>query len=128
MTEEMKVDVLSDISKKSSTGMEPKIAVLIAYLFSWISGLVFYLIEKENKFVKWHAMQSLVLGIIEVIIVIVMTIFGWIPIVGWFFAVICWLALVAAFVFRIIAIVKPFQGQSYRIPGIAKLADKYIKY
>ncbi|MDP3011744.1 MAG: hypothetical protein Q8N27_03415, partial [Candidatus Hydromicrobium sp.] len=71
MAEVKKVEVDSDFSKKSSTGMEPKIAVLLAYLFSWLGGLIIWLMEKENKFVKWNALQSLILGIIDVAIVIV---------------------------------------------------------
>src|SRR4030042_2583146 len=86
MAEVTKVEVDSDFNKKSSTGMEPKIAVLIAYLFSFIGGLIIWLIEKENKFVKWNALQAMILGIVEVGSVIVFsTILGWIPFIGWYF-------------------------------------------
>jgi len=127
MVEEKKVEVHPDFNKKSSTGMEPKIAVLLAYLFSWLGGLIIWLIEKENKFVKWNALQALILGIIEAIIVILMIIFGWIPFIGWLFVVIGWLALVAILVAVIIAIVKAFSGETFRIPGISSLTDKYFK-
>ncbi|MBA7508277.1 hypothetical protein ES705_00203 [subsurface metagenome] len=127
MAEEKKVEVHPDFNKKSSTGMEPKIAVLLAYLFSWLGGLIIWLIEKENKFVKWNALQALILGIIEAIIVILMIIFGWIPFIGWLFVVIGWLALVAILVAVIIAIVKAFSGETFRIPGISSLTDKYFK-
>ncbi|GAG60353.1 unnamed protein product, partial [marine sediment metagenome] len=108
-------------------GMDPKVAVLLAYLFSWLGGLIIWLIEKENKFVKWNALQALILGIIEAIIVILMIIFGWIPFIGWLFVVIGWLALVAILVAVIIAIVKAFSGETFRIPGISSLTDKYFK-
>jgi len=127
MAEEKKVEVHPDFNKKSSTGMEPKIAVLLAYLFSWLGGLIIWLIEKENKFVKWNALQALILGIVEAIIVILMIIFGWIPFIGWLFVVIGWLALVAILVAVIIAIVKAFSGETFRIPGISSLTDKYFK-
>jgi len=129
MVDESKAGVHPDFKKKSSTGMESQIAVLVAYLFSWVSGLVIYLIEKENKFVKYHAMQALIIGIIDVIILIVcFGIFGWIPFVNILFLVIGWLALAACLGFKIVAIVKAFKGEVYRIPGISKLADKYVKY
>ncbi len=127
MAEEKKVEVHPDFNKKSSTGMDPKVAVLLAYLFSWLGGLIIWLIEKENKFVKWNALQALILGIIEAIIVILMIIFGWIPFIGWLFVVIGWLALVAILVAVIIAIVKAFSGETFRIPGISSLTDKYFK-
>ena len=43
MAEVTKVEVDSDFNKKSSTGMEPKIAVLIAYVFGFIGGLIIWL-------------------------------------------------------------------------------------
>ncbi|MBC8386998.1 MAG: DUF4870 domain-containing protein [Actinobacteria bacterium] len=129
MAEVKKVEVDSDFSKKSSTGMEPKIAVLLAYLFGWIGGLIILLIEKENKFVKWNALQALILGIVEVVCILVISfILGLIPYIGWFFF--SWLGWVLAgvcWIFAIVAIVKGFQGKTFRIPGVSSLADKYFK-
>ncbi len=118
-----------DATKKSSTGLDPKVANLLAYLFSWVGGLVIWLLEKENKFVKWNALQALILGIIEVgSIIVISVILGLIPYIGWFFF--SWLGyLIAgvAWIMAIIAIVMGFQGKTFRIPGIAKLTDKYFK-
>ena len=130
MVEEKKAEVHPDFKKKSSTGMQSQIAVLIAYIFGWIGGLIIYLIEKENKFVKYHAMQALVLGIIEVACVLVISvILGLIPYIGWFFfSWVGYLASAACWIFGIIAIVKAFSGETFRIPGVSKLADKWVKY
>ena len=123
------INVDEDANKKSSTGMEPKIAILLSYLFSWLGGLIFFLMEKENKFVKWNALQALILGIIEVACIIVVSIIlGLIPYIGWFFF--SWLGYVlagVAWIFAIIAIIKGFSGKSYRIPLVSKLTDKYFK-
>ena len=128
------INVDEDANKKSSTGMDPKIAVLLSYLFSFIGGLVFYLMEKENKFVKWNALQALILGIFELVIIIVFfAIFNTIFIatflwgVAAVFSTIGSIALAAAYVLAIIAIIMGFQGKSFRIPGVCKLADKYFK-
>jgi uncharacterized membrane protein len=124
-----KVEVDSDFNKKSSTGMDPKVAVLLAYLFGWIGGLVIWLLEKENKFVKWNALQALILGIFEVACILVISvILGFIPFIGWFFF--SWLGYLAAgvlWVLAIVAIIQGFQGKTFRIPGIASLTDKYFK-
>src|SRR4030043_1643799 len=129
MAEVKKVEVDSDFNKKSSTGDEPKIAVLIAYLFGWIGGLIIWLIEKENKFVKWNALQALILGITEVVCILVISvILGFIPFIGWFFF--RWIGYVLAsvlWVLAIVAIVMGFQGKTFRIPVIASLTDKYLK-
>lgn len=122
-------NVDEDANKKSSTGMDPKVAVLLSYLFSWLGGLIFFLMEKENKFVKWNALQALILGIIEVACIVVVSIMlGLIPYIGWFFF--SWLGYVLAgvcWILAIIAIIKGFSGTSFRIPGVCKLADKYFK-
>ena len=123
------INVDEDANKKSSTGMDAKIAVLLAYLFSWLGGLIIWLMEKENKFVKWNALQALILGIIEVAaIIVVSVILGLIPYIGWFFF--SWLGYVIAgvcWILAIVAIVMGFSGKTFRIPGVASLTDKWFK-
>ncbi|MCL5072323.1 MAG: DUF4870 domain-containing protein, partial [Actinobacteria bacterium] len=119
----------ADFNAKSSTGMEPKIACLLAYLFSWLGGLIILLIEKENKFVKFHALQALILGIVEVIcFVVISVILGMIPYVGWFlFSWLGWVLGAVCYVFAIIAIIKSFQGEKYYIPFLRGLVNKFNK-
>ena len=129
MAEAPKFNVDEDVSKKSSTGMDPKVANLIAYLFSWLGGLIIWLMEKENRFVKWNALQALILGAIGFLSMIVFSvILIWIPIIGpLFFSWLGWLIWGVVWVLAIICIIMGFQGKSFRIPGISKLADKYFK-
>lgn len=47
-------------TETSSTGLPPKTAAALAYLAWWVSGLLFYLVEKENRYVKFHAAQAMV--------------------------------------------------------------------
>ena len=44
----------------TSTGIQPNVAALLSYLLGWVTGLIFFLIEKDNKFVRFHAMQSII--------------------------------------------------------------------
>ena len=44
---------------KTSMNIEENIASMLCYIGVWVTGLIFYLLEKENKTVKFHAMQSL---------------------------------------------------------------------
>lgn len=129
MAEGAKANYDEDVNKKSSTGLDPKVANLLAYLFGWLGGLIIWLMEKENRFVKWNALQALILGIVEVVCILVISfILGLIPYIGWFFF--SWLGWVLAgvcWIFAIIAIVMGFQGKTFRIPGISSLTDKYFK-
>src|SRR6185369_1619117 len=53
---------------KSSTGMEENVAALLSYVLGWISGLVFLLIEKDSRLVRFHAVQALILGVIALVL------------------------------------------------------------
>ncbi len=55
----------------SSMGMQPNVAAGLSYVLGWVTGLIFFLIEKQNRFVRFHAMQSILFfGGIQVIVLI----------------------------------------------------------
>ncbi len=104
---------------KTSTGLAENVAGLLCYVLGWISGLVFFLIEKENKFVRFHALQSIIVfGVLFVAGFVI----GWIPIIGW---IIKWLICVLAFILWIVLMVKAYQGEKYKLPWAGNLAEKY---
>jgi uncharacterized membrane protein len=104
---------------KSSTGLEENVAGLLCYVLGWITGLVFFLIEKDNKFVKFHAMQSIItfggLTIIDIILTAI-------PIIGWVIGCVLW---ILAVVLWIILMIKAYQGQKFKLPVIGDLAEKW---
>jgi len=103
---------------KTSTGLDENVAGLLCYVLGWISGLVFILIEKENKFVRFHALQSIIVfGILTVASILI----GWIPFIGW---VIGGLISVLALVLWIVLMVKAYQGEKYKLPWAGDLAEK----
>lgn len=103
---------------KTSTGLEENIAGLLCYVLGWISGLVFFLIEKENKFVRFHALQSIIVfGVLS----LASFILGWIPIIG---GVISWLIWVLALILWIVLMVKAYQGEKFKLPWAGDLAEK----
>lgn len=104
---------------KSSTGLEENIAGLLSYLAGWITGLIFFLIEKDSKFVKFHAMQSIVTfgGLM-----VVAWIISIIPVIGW---AIGGLLSVLGVVLWIVLMVKAYQGQKFKLPFIGDLAEKW---
>src|SRR5437899_4364801 len=61
-------------ASSGGTGLSPNVAGLLCYLFGWIGGLVFLLIEKENREVKFHAWQSIALSVAVVALYIVVVI------------------------------------------------------
>ena len=103
---------------KTSTELDENVAGLLCYVAWWISGLVFFLIEKKNKFVRFHALQSIIVfGVLTLAIIVL----GWIPFIG---VVIISLIWVLAIVLWILLMVKAYQGEKYKLPWSGNLAEK----
>jgi uncharacterized membrane protein len=104
---------------KSSTGLEENVAALLSYVLGWVTGLIFFLIEKDSKYVKFHAMQSIItFGAL----MIVSWILSVIPVIGW---VISMLLGILAFVLWIVLMIKAYKGEKYKLPYIGDLAEKW---
>ncbi|WP_342305925.1 DUF4870 domain-containing protein [Methanolobus sp. ZRKC5] len=109
---------------ETKLGVSENIAGVIAYLFGLISGILLLVIEKDNKFVRFHAAQSTVLSIAIIIFSIVIMMVGWIPIIGWLIALLSIFVYLAIFVLWIFLMYKAFTGEMYRLPILANYADK----
>ena len=46
--------------RSTTTGLDPRLAAVLAYSAWWISGLVLLVLERDNRFVRFHALQALV--------------------------------------------------------------------
>ncbi len=100
---------------KTSTGLEENVAGLLCYVLGWVSGLIFLLIETENKFVRFHAIQSIIVfGFLSACGIF----FFWIPFIGY-------LAGGIFFALWIVLMYRAYQGTMYRIPVAGDLADKW---
>ena len=105
---------------KTSSGMTQNLAGLLCYLAGWITGLVFFLIEKENRFVRFHAMQSMItFGGLQVLFLAL----SFVPVLGWLVMMGLWLV---AFILWIVLMVKAYQGEMFKLPVIGDLAEKNI--
>lgn len=103
---------------KTSTGLNENVAGLLCYVLLWISGLIFILLERENKFVRFHALQSIIVfGILMVSSVLI----GWIPFIGWLFGA---LISILTLVLWIVLMVKAYQGEMYKLPWAGDLAER----
>jgi uncharacterized membrane protein len=91
-----------------------------SYLLGFITGIIFLIVEKENKFVRFHAMQSTILfgGVFIVNIAL-----GFVPILGWILGL---LLSFATFVLWIVCMWKAFQGEMFKVPYVGVLAEKQL--
>jgi uncharacterized membrane protein len=104
--------------QKSGSGLEPNVAGFLCYLLWWITGIVFLVIEKDDKTVRFHAWQSIItFGAISILQIIL----NFIPVIGWIIGLILWIASV---ILWIILMVKAYQGELYKLPVIGDIAAK----
>ncbi|MFC2005914.1 DUF4870 domain-containing protein [Chloroflexota bacterium] len=105
--------------EKTSTGLAENVAGLLCYVLGWISGIVFLIIEPQNKFVRFHAFQSIIVfGVITLIGIV----FSPIPVLGGFMT---WLASVVGFILWIILMIMAAQAKKYKLPVVGDLAEKW---
>ena len=111
---------MSEEKGKTGMGLEPNLAGLLCYVLGWISGLVFFIMEKENQFVRFHAMQSIVVFGALTVVSIILT---FIPIVGWILNI---LLRILGFVLWIMLMIKAYQGQTWKLPWAGDFAEKQV--
>ncbi len=109
---------------KTSLGIQPNVAACLSYLLGVVTGLLFYLLEKDNKFVRFHAMQSIVvfgaLFIIQIAQVSVLFFLPW----GLHYAISSILGLVGL-VLWIVLMIKAYQGELFKLPVAGDVAEKH---
>src|SRR5437868_4077478 len=117
--------------KSTSTGLPSNVAAAIACI-PLIGGIIFYILEKHDSFVRFYAMQSIILGgawvAFWIVYNIAHAILTPIPAIGLVFSIILWtvyaLVSVAFLVIFIITMVKAFSGVRWEIPYLGAMARK----
>ena len=121
-------------SKSTSTGLPSNVAAALACI-PLIGGVVFYILEKHDAFVRFYAMQSIIFGgawlLFNVASSVVHAVFGAIPGIGgllvFFWAIISALVQIAFLVVWIVATIKAFTGVRWDIPYIGPMAQKQVE-
>ncbi len=124
---------------KSAIGLDANLAAALGYIIG-VLGLINFLIEKDNKFVKFHGIQSVLysvgIGAVFTVVWIVLIIFGLIlsaisdvlGVLMWVINTVLFLAFfVAIFGGLIYAAYKAYQGQMFKLPIVGNIAEKIVK-
>jgi uncharacterized membrane protein len=123
---------------KSSTGLDENVAALLAYLFNWVSGLIFFLIEKDSRLVRFHAMQSILLTASAIVVGVVLYI-AWIVITialammsdvlaslgGLLIGLLIFVFWICVLIAFILCMVKAYQNKYFKLPVIGNFAEKF---
>lgn len=116
-------------NQKSALGLDANIAALIGYPIGLVA-LISVFMEKDNKFVRFHAFQSLLFWAAAMVLwfglIFLMVFFAFISSL---LSTLIWLVL-AVVGFGVLAgiillAVKAFQGQMFKLPIIGDMAEKW---
>jgi uncharacterized membrane protein len=120
-------------TRSTTTGLPSNIAAALACI-PLVGGIIFYVLEKRDGFVRFYAMQSIIFGaawiLFDIVSKILFAIFGSIPAIGgllvFFWAILQALVHIAFLVIWIIAMVKAFTNVRWEIPYVGPVARKQI--
>lgn len=102
----------------SSTGLDSKLAGVLCYLLGFVSGILFILIEKQDRDVRFHAYQSTATFLSLFVLNVGASI---VPLVGWIVALVLPFVI---FVVWVLLMVKAFQGVRYKLPVVGDWAEE----
>lgn len=103
-----------------SLGLSPSTAAGISYLFGFLSGVAMLVLEKENKFVRFHAMQSTAVFIFLFVVNVIVSIIPFLnvllsPLIS-IIALIAWVYLM----------LNAFRGEKISLPVFGEIAEQNI--
>ncbi|MDG6228451.1 MAG: DUF4870 domain-containing protein [Candidatus Thermoplasmatota archaeon] len=122
--------------KNTSMNMEENVASALCYVLVWVTGIIFFFLEKKSKTVKFHAMQSILTFLP---LSILGWLFGWLgaPSVnwsgGWAYSYnpgipallyLSWIIWVLTVILWILLIFKAYSGEMFKLPVIGDIAEK----
>lgn len=101
--------------------MNPNTAAGLSYLAWWVTGFIVFLAEKQSRFVRFHAMQAILLSTVLALIYIILGLFSREPFIGLFL----WpLVLVVSFGIWLYVLINAFQGKYIKLPLIGNYAER----
>ena len=122
---------------KSTFGLSPNGAALLSYIWIPVTSIIVMVTEKENRMVRFHAFQSLFLGLglfaltigLSIVIGVLALIAGMIsPYLGIIVSLISLLVwVVLAFIFLgiwVLCLIKAYRGEMYKLPVVGKYAER----
>lgn len=116
-------------ASQSSTGLDPKLAGLLCYILGIITGLIFFLIEKSNDVVRFHAAQSILFSGSMIVLWIILTILQFVILsisvsLGSIFSLLTMLLGLAVFVLWVVLLIKGYSGEKWKLPVIGDMAER----
>jgi uncharacterized membrane protein len=119
----------------TSTGLNARTEALLSYLLGWVSGLIFFVIERKNKYVRFHAIQSflyfgslaIILGVLKLVGGILGSIFLIGFVLGFIFNIAIFLVGFIIFVSWVYLMVQAYRGKKPKVPFFGDFAERFSR-
>ena len=106
---------------KSSVGLDSNVAAALAYAMGWVTGIAFLFAERQNRFVRFHALQSTItFGALSLLWMISLEI----PIMKWLLAILVIPPL--SIVLWLVLMFKAYKGEQFKLPFVGDMAEQRI--
>lgn len=110
---------MAENTDRTVLGCDANVAAALAYLLGWISGVVLLVTERQNRFVRFHALQSvLVFGSLSLAWFLCLSI----PLIGWLISFMV-IPPVSA-VLWLLLMFKAYQGERFKLPMVGEIAEQ----
>jgi uncharacterized membrane protein len=107
--------------KKTATGLEENVAGVLCYVLGFITGIVFLVLEKENRFVRYHAFQSIFFSVALFVVSMIVNV---IPFIGWLLGLAINLLALLLWLFLMY---KAYTGEKFKLPWLGDLAERQVR-
>jgi uncharacterized membrane protein len=109
------------LTDKTASGFDANLAAALSYALGWVTGLVFLLTEPDNKFVRFHAMQS---TIVFLALSAVCLLLQMVPLLGMLVTV--FVVIPASAVLWLLLMLKAYQGERFKLPIVGEMAEQRV--
>lgn len=130
-------------TERRGSGLDENVAGALSYLLGFITGIVFYFVDSDREFVRFHAAQSIVFSAAVFVASIVLSILGALvpllflgdafvtggivaSLVGLLFGLVSLVLSLGVFALWVFLMVRAYQGKRTRIPVVAGIADRLV--
>ncbi|BCL82324.1 DUF4870 domain-containing protein [Ktedonobacteria bacterium brp13] len=107
----------------TALGMSPNVTAALSYVVGIIMGPVVFFLEKQNRFVRFHAVQSFILCTLTLVLWGVSNALGQFSLA---FYCLSGLVVIAGFVGWLVSIINAGQGKFFKLPVIGDYAEKFV--
>ncbi len=103
------------IDRAGTRKLEPRLAAVLSYMLGLVTGIILLRVEKEDRFVRFHALQSILFTSIAIVVLLALATVG-IDLLTYALAVVVWAVWT-------ILMLRAARGEFYQLPLIGRWAE-----